>query len=139
MYTFQIKTYREGTTLPEFHFFILSKGENAGKPLEAPCPNCFVVKVDSTQSRDHFFWLAYALWQGSKFKPYLIGSVILFLRIGEVKKLLQLASNVVLARPKELEITIKLMNQISQQRANIQQHCLELERTQRALLKKLFR
>ena len=139
MYTFQLKTYREGIALPEHHFFILSKGENAGKPLEAPCPNCFAVFVDSLETRDHFFWLSFALWQSHKYKPYLIGSVIVFLRLGEVKKLLQLASSVVINRPQELQSTIKLMNQIKQHRANIERQQQVLAKAQRAALKQLFR
>lgn len=85
MHTFQIKTYRNGTSISKPHFFILSKGKNAGKPLEIPCPNCFVLVTDSEESRNFYFWLAFGLWQSLGFTPYLTGSAIPFLRIGDLK------------------------------------------------------
>lgn len=42
MKTFRIKTHRASLTYSEPHFFILNKGLNSGKPLNNPCPNCFV-------------------------------------------------------------------------------------------------
>lgn len=88
MHTFQIKTYREGFTSSKPHFFILSKGLNAGKPLETPCPNCFVVIIETEEGRNFYFWLAYGLWQAQAFKPSLTGSVIPFIRVGDARAVL---------------------------------------------------
>lgn len=88
MHIFQIKVYRQSFSTAKPHFFILSRGNNTGKPLEIPCPNCYVVITDTEETKNFYFWLSYSLWQGQVFKPYLIGSVIPFIRIGEVKKLL---------------------------------------------------
>jgi len=88
MHTFQIKTYRDGFTSSMSHFFILSKGLNAGKPLETPCPNCFAIITESEEARNFYFWLSYGLWQAQAFTSQLTGSVILFIRIGDVKAVL---------------------------------------------------
>ncbi|MFC2186867.1 DUF6943 family protein [Fulvivirgaceae bacterium LMO-SS25] len=85
MHTFHIKTYRKGFTSSKPHFFVLSKGLNAGKPLETPCPNCFAIITESEEARNFYFWLSYGLGQAQAFTPHLTGSVIPFIRIGDVR------------------------------------------------------
>jgi hypothetical protein len=43
MQTLKIKTHKMKNTHAGNYLFILSKGLNAGKPLQNPCPNCFVL------------------------------------------------------------------------------------------------
>jgi len=88
MHNFQMKTYRDGLTTTKPHFFMLSKGNNSGRPLEKPCPNCFMIITDTEEERSFYFWLAYGLWQAQGFYPHLIGSAISFLRIGDAKAVL---------------------------------------------------
>jgi hypothetical protein len=57
-----IKTHKMNRTYHENHFFILSKGNNAGRPQDQPCPNCFVVITESPKERQTLFWLCYGLW-----------------------------------------------------------------------------
>lgn len=71
-------------TLPEHHFFVLSKGYNAGKPLEKPCPNCFIVTADSLEELGKVYWICYALWKCGIYLPLLCGSVIPFLHIKDI-------------------------------------------------------
>lgn len=81
-----IKSYHPKIiALSEHHFFILSKGLNAGKPLDQPCPNCFVAYCNDKTDRQFFYWLTYALWQCGTYKICLVGSVIPFLRISDLK------------------------------------------------------
>lgn len=80
-----IKTYHSQITLSDHHFFILSKGNNAGKPLDQPCPNCFVAFCSSQDDREFFYWLSYALWQTQIYYTCLTGSVIPFIHISDVK------------------------------------------------------
>lgn len=88
MHNFQIKTYKDGLTTVKPHFFMLSRGSNSGKPLEKPCPNCFMIITDTEEVKNFYFWLAYGLWQAQGFYPHLIGSAIPFLRIGDAKAVL---------------------------------------------------
>lgn len=80
-----IKSYHPKIFLPDHHFFILSKGLNSGRPQDQPCPNCFVAYCNDKDEREFFYWLSYALWQCGTFKIYLVGSVIPFLRISDLK------------------------------------------------------
>ncbi len=93
MFNFQIKTYREGLNPSKPHFYILSRGNNTGKPLETPCTNCFLVETETEEARNFHYWLSYALWQTDYFRPYLIGSVIPFIHTKTMRNILQAATN----------------------------------------------
>lgn len=88
MTTFQMKTYKTNFKTEKPHFFMLSKGNNSGKPMNSPCPNCFVVITATVEARQFYFWLSYGLWQAHAFRSLLTGSVIPFIRIREAKDLL---------------------------------------------------
>lgn len=86
MKTFRIKTHRLNQNYSEPHFFILNKGLNSGKPLNEPCPNCFVCITTNETDKDFMYWLCFGLWKSKSFHFYLKGSVIPFITIGELKK-----------------------------------------------------
>lgn len=72
-----------------YSFYVLCKGKNSGRPMAAPCPNCFVVTCSNETKKDFYFTLCFALWKSKSFHIYLTGSVIEFIRISDFKKLLQ--------------------------------------------------
>lgn len=109
MQTLKIKTHRISTTYGSNCFFLLSKGYNAGKPLEKPCPNCFVITPDSREDRKKLFWVCYCLWKSGKYIPLLVGSAIPVLHIKEVEKEIRLAASKAVARPQEFQ---KLVHQL---------------------------
>ncbi len=65
-------------------FYIQSHGNHAGRPLKEPIANCFSVWSDN----DHAFEIVYCLYSAKVFEFYIIGSVIPFVRIYEIKPLL---------------------------------------------------
>lgn len=81
MKTIRIKTFNMKRAYDVNHFFILSKGYNAGKPLENPCPNCFIVLAENPEHKYQLFWVCYGLWKSGAYLPLLCGSVIPFLHI----------------------------------------------------------
>jgi hypothetical protein len=81
-----IETYNPANNYSGPHFFILSRGMNSGKPLTAPCRNCFIVMCENPDTTDELFWLCYGLWQSKSFHRLIIGSVIPFVRIREIKQ-----------------------------------------------------
>tara|TARA_R110002033_G_scaffold169881_1_gene211143 strand:+ start:1633 stop:2079 length:447 start_codon:yes stop_codon:yes gene_type:complete len=85
MKTFRIKTHRLNQDYSEPHFFILNKGLNSGKPLNEPCPNCFVCITTNETDKDFMYWLCFGLWKSKSFHYYLKGSVIPFITIGDIK------------------------------------------------------
>jgi len=88
MTTLKIKTHKMKNTYSENHFFILSKGMNAGKPLERPCSNCFVLFAKDEEDKNLYYWLCFGLWQANFFRPFLTGSVIPFIRIEDLKEVI---------------------------------------------------
>ncbi|WP_397446020.1 DUF6943 family protein [Polaribacter sp. R77954] len=91
MSTFQIKTHQPGRTYAKPHFFILNKGLNSGKPLENPCPNCFVITTTTRAERESLYYLCLSLKVGKFFAYYLKGSVIPFICISDAKKVINTA------------------------------------------------
>ncbi|WP_439132922.1 DUF6943 family protein [Polaribacter sp.] len=91
MSTFQIKTHQPGRTYTKPHFFILNKGLNSGKPLDKPCPNCFVITTTTRAERESLYYLCLSLKVGQFFAYYLKGSVIPFIGISDAKKVINIA------------------------------------------------
>jgi len=89
MSTYEIKTHRSGRTYNTPHFFILNKGLNSGKPLEQPCPNCFVITTSTKKQRESLFYLCLSLKIGKYFAYYLKGSVIPFICITDTRAVIK--------------------------------------------------
>jgi hypothetical protein len=62
-------------------FYIQSKGLHAGRPLEKPIANCFVVYTDTPLLYER----VYSLFVGRFFEPHIGGSVVPFIRIDDVR------------------------------------------------------
>ena len=82
--SFSLKTFRPGMECSGVYFFVLNRGENSGKPLLEPCPNCFVCECSNDEDKEALYWIFFALWQSHKFRFHLIGSVILYMRKKEM-------------------------------------------------------
>lgn len=91
MKTITIKTYKMNSQHSTLHFFILSKGYNAGKPMESACPNCFIITAASETEKRKLYWVCYSLWISGCYIPYLCGSVIPFLHINDTAAIIQKA------------------------------------------------
>lgn len=84
----KIITYNPKNQKSEFEFYALSKGLNSGKPLDTPCPNCFVISCRNAQELDVCRNLLFGLWKTKAFHQLLVGSVIPFIRINDFKNLI---------------------------------------------------
>ena len=91
MFYFKLKTHQFGRTYQQPHDFLLSRGENSGKPLQKECKNCFVVQTNHQEEAKRIYWMAYALWKTNQFSRLLKGSVIPFIDIKSLEK--ELKSN----------------------------------------------
>jgi len=89
MFTFRLKTYNHKKEIRNPHFFILNKGNNSGKPLVSPCPNCFVIQFSNENEKEQVYWLLFCLWQSKAFYQYLRGSVIPFIVLRDIKSCIQ--------------------------------------------------
>src|SRR5438105_1869951 len=88
MNTLKIKTHKMKNVYEGHHVFVLSKGMNAGKPLEKPCPNCFVLFAKNEEEKNLYFWLCFGLWQANFFRPFITGSVIPFIRLEDLRQVI---------------------------------------------------
>jgi hypothetical protein len=79
MITFTLTTYRKEKSYQGSYFFILNKGNNSGKPLLTPCPNCFVCLCKNDQDKEELYWLLFGMWQGKAIHLHLIRYVITFI------------------------------------------------------------
>jgi hypothetical protein len=85
---YQIKTHRIDQTYSGIHFFVLNRGNNTGKVLSTPCPNCWVIFPDSPETADALKTIIRAMHLSGTLRHHLIGSVVPFIRIKEFRKLL---------------------------------------------------
>lgn len=117
-----IKCYNPEKLPPQNCFYILNKGNNSGRPMEKPCPNCFIVYFapEDTELKEFYYYLVYGMWQAKAFYPHLIGSVIPFIRIGTVKHLIRVNENTVLSKLDNFRKLIAAINRIKIQKEEIQ-------------------
>jgi hypothetical protein len=85
MLNFIIKTHRVGTIYTKPHLFVLNKGMNSGKPQKESFTNSFVIIFQNEEDCESVFFIAYSLWQTKFWHPFLVGSVIPFLRLPDFK------------------------------------------------------
>ena len=115
---FTLKSYSQKSEISKPHFFILNKGNNSGKPLLSPCPNCFTIQFESTEDKEQAYWLLFCLWQSKTFYPYLRGSVIPFIILRDMKKCIQSGLDKSDRNPEQFQkmvATFQSMNQLENQ------------------------
>ncbi len=128
-----IKSYREGFTTEEPHFFALSKGNNAGKPLVEPCPNCFAVIAETEQERDFYFRISYGLWKLKAFQYYLRGSVIPFIIIKEYRKCLEAGAEKAKSNTLDFYKSLKMLRELDQYEQKMKESAALIEQVRKAI------
>ncbi|MDD4994053.1 MAG: hypothetical protein PHR83_17665 [Paludibacter sp.] len=136
MSIFSIKSHRSGVVYSMPHFFILNKGNNSGKPLLAPCPNCFVIQCKTDSEKEQLYWLAYSLWQSKAFYPLLRGSVIPFVVLRDVKFCLLDGLNKVDENPAQFEKVVEALRSLEAMEKQYKQNLLLIANAKRMLFYK---
>ena len=101
MPNFIIKTHQKNTLYTKPHLFILNKGMNSGKPQKEPFTNSFVVIFQNEEDCESIYFLAYSLWKTKFWHPYLVGSVIPFLRLPNFSKEFNLKASLMMQEHEE--------------------------------------
>ncbi len=112
MKTIRIKTHNLNFPHDTNHFFILSKGYNAGKPMDKPCPNCFIVTAENEEHKYQLFWVCYSLWKSGAYLPLLCGSVIPFIHIRDASLLIDQAYQRTTQRKSKFEKEVQQLQQL---------------------------
>jgi hypothetical protein len=136
MCTFIIKSYRQGVVYNMPHFFILNKGNNSGKPLTTPCPNCFVIQFKCEEEKEQIYWLLYSLWQSKAFYPLLRGSVIPFVVLRDVNSCLLDGLNKVYENPAQFEKAVAALQSLEAMEKQYKQKLLLITNAKRMLFYK---
>jgi len=136
MSTFNIKSHRSGVVYSMPHFFILNKGNNSGKPLSIPCPNCFVILFQCEEEKEQIYWLLYSLWQSKAFYPLLRGSVIPFLVLRDVKSCLLDGLNKVDENPIQFKKAVVALRSLEDMEKKFRQNLKLVQDTKRMLFYK---
>ena len=134
-----IYIYNPKNQINQFEIYVLCKGLNSGKPLEMPCPNCFVITCKSNEEK-YFYWtLLYGLWEIKHFEQFLVGSVIPFLRISEFKKIIEEQAIIVSNDPGDFKNDIEKVRKIEARQKQIYEQMLLLNDIKKALIYRHFK
>ena len=133
MQAFKIKTHQPGRKYTNPHFFILNKGLNSGKPLENPCPNCFVIIATTKAKRESLYYLCLSLKVGQFFAYYLKGSVIPFIGISDAKKVIHTALQNYEAQ--QWQMKVDKLKKITAFEENLKQQLATISKLKIALLR----
>jgi hypothetical protein len=135
----QVKCHRPNRTYPTPHFFILSKGKNAGKPLQQPCPNCFVMLANNEVQRDQLYWLCFGLWQTGYFWQFLVGSVVPFIHVEDLRDTLRRFWIKMYNNPENFLKAVKALNDILTLQKNLDKQLLNIHRLKKEIIHNALR
>ena len=134
MCTFILKSYNLNVEISKPHFFILNKGNNSGKPLISPCPNCFSIQFNRNQDKEQVFWLLFCLWQSNAFYPFLRGSVIPFVVLRDIKACINDNLNRAANKPGQFQKMVESFQAINKVEIQLKQNLKAIEKAKRMLM-----
>lgn len=124
----EIKQYKLGIIAD---FYIQCKGDHSGRPLKFPIPNCFAVTTDITNLEQ----LVYALYVGRYFEPFIKGSVVPYIRIGDAFEVIW--RGIEQQNGKALEV-LKTLEKIERQQVAIKSQLGLIQQLRVGLARKVF-
>lgn len=139
MLKIKMYTYSPKNPINEFDIFALSKGFNSGKPLDTPCPNCFVIACKNQEEKDFYRTLLFGLWKIKYFERFLVGSVIPFLRISDFKQEVITQAEKVSMKPSDFKADIDKVKRIEAKEKQYYEQMLLLNDVKRALIYRHFK
>lgn len=137
MLNYRLYTHQRGNYYECPHFFILSRGKNAGRPQYKGIPNAFVVVTRESEELERLYWIVYALWKAKRFEFIQLGSVIPFIKVGEVRNLIADKANSIDFSSQHTRKRLKLLQtlrKLGQNQIDLVSKIAEMERTAAASL-----
>ena len=127
MYDYQIITHRPGTEYSAPHFFILSKGNNSGRPMKDSCPNCFVCQTYSDEEATYLYWIAFFIFKNKSIFRLLRGSVIPFVSIHEYRKEFSVFIDKALSKKNAFKKNVEVLEKLQERKMNMKRNLSKLE------------
>ena len=138
MCTFILKSYNPNVEISKPHFFILNKGNNSGKPLVSPCPNCFVIQFSNENEKEQVYWLLFCLWQSNGFYQYLRGSVIPFIVLRDIKSCIQENLDKATINPAQFQTMVTSFQSIVEIENQLMQNLKAIQSAKQLILYRFF-
>ena len=133
-----IRCYQTNALAKQNVFFVLSKGENAGKPSLVPWANSFALVCPNEKYHNFYFWLVYGLFKAKKFKVRLRGSAIPFINKADVADLIKEVAPVVYSDWSKFQELIDTLDKLEKIKTTLGQQLLASEKLQSYLLQQYF-
>ena len=138
MHSFTVRSYSNTATHLQPCFYVLCKGLNSGKPLNAPCANCFIVSAGSKEETETLYWLSFAMWKGRAFHPQLRGSVIPFITIRDYSQCLAAARHTIKPAPEGLLQVVNVLKQLDEKEGAVKAQIKAISQLRALVLHKLL-
>lgn len=135
----KIKTHKSGKIYNQPHFFILNKGLNSGKPFKHYVCNSFVFLADNNDERDFYYFTLLGIWELRLMRPHLKGSVIEYVRLGDVIDVLDETLNSINTGNRSFADVQNSLIQIDALQSNLQLQLSHLMQLRKALFYKYLR
>lgn len=135
----KIKTHKIGSTYSVPHFFILNKGEQSGKPAQMYWSNCFVFIAETNEEKEFYFFVFLGLWELGFFKKALIGSVVQYIRIGDLTDIAEEAVNNINTGNRQWSDVSGAITQLEQKKTVLLQQIDYIIKIRRVMLYRLVR
>ena len=139
MHSPKIHTFNPKNPVSDFSVFILCKGLNSGKPLEMPCPNCFVIACKNADEMDFYKTLAFGLWKAKHFHQFLVGSVIPFIRIDDFKSTIKTQAEEVSKNKLAFDTDVQKVKLIERKEKQMYETLALLADVKRAMMHRYFK
>jgi len=134
----QIRCFHSTVNVQCIISFILSKGDNAGKPGLVPWVNCFAVHCSNQQTFDFYFWLVFGLFKAGKFKCRHRGSVISFVNLQDIRNVLKETAPSVFEHWLQFQQIMKALDLLEKSKTTLGQQLVTTENLQRYLIQRFF-
>ena len=131
-----IRCYHPNFPVPPHSFFVLSKGENAGRPATTPWVNSFMIICPHEGYHDFYFWLCYGLYNAGSFKVRQRGSVIPFININDVRDIFREVAPRIHQDWQRYKEILSVLERLDQHKATLAEQILATKDLQRVLLQK---
>lgn len=133
-----IRCYHSAASINPHVFYILCKGQNAGKPGFKPWANSFAVICNNQQNFDFFFWLVYGLWKNGKFKTRHRGTAIPFINLNDVRDLIREVAPAIHTDWNRYQQILETLSKLEKKRASLAEQIIATSSLQRHLLSMYF-
>lgn len=111
----EIITYQEGQVHPPKRtYYAQSHGNNAGRPLRDPIANCFAMIAKNEEQREYYYQMTSALHLAGRFKPYLVGSCVPFIRKHDLRHVIESGAQLIGKSKKPTSKTLKMVTAIEE-------------------------